>query len=866
MFVYETLLYIIFAVGWFNPVRSYYQDEDCKRVSFHYYDYCFYLEEAIEHCLESNNSFCGDEDYSNSTKVFKFLQYITQVYCEGNNTSDETSDEDSCYIHDSWCEWAQKEDDLLHFYENVTSAILETWDQSSLDISPCCLPFVCTNESFDYEEMLSFYLYEYDFYDDKCEESRGAEHTECEDGQLPDEETDQEILSLDALHNFMENIIQCVDSTCCDKSFRARNGSLEVDIFVWESFKQLKQTEAIPFKTIRELCRNETNCTVKRITVRVKNVTVRIDHLWDARPLNSSDIIALKYIVNGQLLSTLENETIYLSFPYKQENVLREQVKCLFLDGKEWSEKNISVGSVNEDFKCFTNRLPSFTMVVLPKTDKEMLSSYFYDYEFYDDECEESWPAIMCPVCEDGQPPDEETGQKFLSLDALHNFMEEIIQRVNSNYSDKSFCMARNGSLEMDIFVCESFEQLEQTEAIPFKTIGKLCRNETNCTVKRITVRVKNVTVRIDNLWDMRPLSSSDIITLEYIANGQLLSTLENETISLSFRNKRGNVLREQVKCLFLDGKKWSEENMSVDAVNEDNITCLTNHLSSFTMVILPRAHKVSRLNKNVLNVVNYIGSGLSLAGLIFSCIIYVVLYKDLRILTTSRHLVHFNLQIALGLTQIVFLVGGNSTKNEVACKVAAILMHYFSLASFVWMFLEAAMLYLKLISVYSGEFVRMRNFMIFGWGLPFVIVGFTAGLKTNKYATGQWCWISYEGSFYWVILAPVIIVVSVTLVIVIAVARVVFRLSKTACTDTKKRIMTAARGVMMLFPTLGLSWTFCVIAFYSDDLVWRYLFTIFASLQGFLIFLVYGVGNREIRAAVRRKIGVEAKPSSSTT
>ncbi len=39
---------------------------------------------------------------------------------------------------------------------------------------------------------------------------------------------------------------------------------------------------------------------------------------------------------------------------------------------------------------------------------------------------------------------------------------------------------------------------------------------------------------------------------------------------------------------------------------------------------------------------------------------------KDLQILTTSRHLVHFNLQISLGLTQIVFLAGGHATHNQV--------------------------------------------------------------------------------------------------------------------------------------------------------------------------------------------------------
>ncbi len=47
-----------------------------------------------------------------------------------------------------------------------------------------------------------------------------------------------------------------------------------------------------------------------------------------------------------------------------------------------------------------------------------------------------------------------------------------------------------------------------------------------------------------------------------------------------------------------------------------------------------------------------------------------------------------------------------------------AILVHYFSLAGFVWILLEAFMLYLKLIVVYNGEFVRMKNFLLFGWGM----------------------------------------------------------------------------------------------------------------------------------------------------
>jgi hypothetical protein len=40
------------------------------------------------------------------------------------------------------------------------------------------------------------------------------------------------------------------------------------------------------------------------------------------------------------------------------------------------------------------------------------------------------------------------------------------------------------------------------------------------------------------------------------------------------------------------------------------------------------------------------------------------------------------------------------------------------------------------------------------------------------------------------------------------------------------------ARGVVILFPTLGLSWGFSVIAVNQDALVWKYLFAIFTSLQ----------------------------------
>jgi hypothetical protein len=42
----------------------------------------------------------------------------------------------------------------------------------------------------------------------------------------------------------------------------------------------------------------------------------------------------------------------------------------------------------------------------------------------------------------------------------------------------------------------------------------------------------------------------------------------------------------------------------------------------------------------------------------------------------------------------------------------------------------------------------------------------------------------------------------------------------------------SAARGVIILFATLGLSWGFSVIAVNHDALIWKYLFAIFTSFQ----------------------------------
>ena len=54
----------------------------------------------------------------------------------------------------------------------------------------------------------------------------------------------------------------------------------------------------------------------------------------------------------------------------------------------------------------------------------------------------------------------------------------------------------------------------------------------------------------------------------------------------------------------------------------------------------------------------------------------------------------------------------------QIVCKAVAMLSHYLTLVGFMWFLIEAVMLYLKLISVFAGESVRMKNLLLLGWGM----------------------------------------------------------------------------------------------------------------------------------------------------
>ena len=56
-------------------------------------------------------------------------------------------------------------------------------------------------------------------------------------------------------------------------------------------------------------------------------------------------------------------------------------------------------------------------------------------------------------------------------------------------------------------------------------------------------------------------------------------------------------------------------------------------------------------------------------------------------------------------------------------------------------------------------------------------------------------------------------------------------------------------KSTVVLFPLLGVTWLFGILALDSKTIAFQYLFAIFNSLQGFFIFIFHCLLNSEVRS-----------------
>lgn len=295
---------------------------------------------------------------------------------------------------------------------------------------------------------------------------------------------------------------------------------------------------------------------------------------------------------------------------------------------------------------------------------------------------------------------------------------------------------------------------------------------------------------------------------------------------------------------------------------------CLCNHFTHFGVLMdLPRsASQIDARNTKVLTFITYIGCGISAIFSAATLLTYVA-FEKLRRDYPSKILM--NLSTALLFLNLIFLLDGWITSFDVdgLCTAVAALLHFFLLATFTWMGLEAIHMYIALVKVFNTYIRRyILKFCIIGWGLPALVVSIVLASRNQNEVYGkesygkeqgdEFCWIQDPVIFYVTCTGyfGVMFLLNVAMFIVVMV-QICGRNGKRSSRTLREEVLRNLRSVVSLTFLLGMTWGFAFFAWGPLNIAFMYLFSIFNSLQGLFIFIFHCAMKENVQKQWRRHL-----------
>ncbi|XP_066506596.1 adhesion G protein-coupled receptor E1-like [Hoplias malabaricus] len=220
------------------------------------------------------------------------------------------------------------------------------------------------------------------------------------------------------------------------------------------------------------------------------------------------------------------------------------------------------------------------------------------------------------------------------------------------------------------------------------------------------------------------------------------------------------------------------------------------------------------------------------------------------------NNVVLVNLCITLLLTNLLLLLSQQSTEHLV-CAVVAGFLHFLFLSAFVWMLIDAVLLFISAKNLTkirtNQEVLNWKTAILIGYLIPLIVVGVSDAAVHNGYNSTA-CWLNENTSFSWSFYGPVYFILALNMTLFVGIFVIIaFTLKKLNSNILKKRqtladkklIISILFKTMARFFTLGCPWILGLIVFKKVE---YNSVVIFISLQGVFIFLIHCVFNREVR------------------
>ncbi|XP_063150408.1 adhesion G-protein coupled receptor G6 [Candoia aspera] len=365
------------------------------------------------------------------------------------------------------------------------------------------------------------------------------------------------------------------------------------------------------------------------------------------------------------------------------------------------------------------------------------------------------------------------------------------------------------------------------------------------------------------------------------VGNTTIRDLKEAVKITIKHTFKHDNIQKARnTTCVFWDMNKnrgqggWNITGCyALPESNENETVCLCNHLTHFGVLMdLPgTASQIDPANTRVLTFITYIGCGISAIFSAATLLTYIA-FEKLRRDYPSKILM--NLSTALLCLNLVFLLDGwiASFDIEGLCIAIAALLHYFLLATFTWMALEAVHMYIALVKVFNTYIRRyILKFCVIGWGLPALVVivilasthANTSHIynkvlygKNNEQGGDDFCWIKNSIVFYVTCVGyfGIMFLMNIAMFVVVMM-QICGRNGKRSNRTMREEILRNLRSVISLTFLLGMTWGFAFFAWGPLYFPFLYLFCIFNSLQGLFIFIFHCAMKENVQKQWRRHL-----------
>ncbi|XP_034144707.1 vasoactive intestinal polypeptide receptor 2 [Esox lucius] len=254
------------------------------------------------------------------------------------------------------------------------------------------------------------------------------------------------------------------------------------------------------------------------------------------------------------------------------------------------------------------------------------------------------------------------------------------------------------------------------------------------------------------------------------------------------------------------------------------------------------------------------LGHSLSLIALITGSSILCLFRK----LHCTRNYIHLNLFFSFILRAVAVLVKddilfSHSTQcseqsSLIGCKASLVIFHYFIMANFFWLLVEALYLHTLLIVIFSEN----RHFIVYlliGWGIPTVFV--SAWILARIYFEDTGCWEqNNEPIPLSVINGPIIVAIMVNCILFIRIIRIL--LQKLRCPDVggndQSQYRRLAKSTLLLIPLFGIHYV--VFVSLNESMANYKIFFDLAmgSFQGLVVAILYCFLNSEVQGELKRK------------